>query len=123
MKKVFLMLAFAGLVGSVSASTNFDDKDKGKKDSLLFIKEVDAKNKYQKGKIYIYRIIKSKPDDERWSVAFVPDSKSGISSDIQVINAGYYIDKTKTETENINEILDYFNLTYRKRALTPSTGY
>ncbi|MDF2449355.1 MAG: hypothetical protein K0R26_1859 [Bacteroidota bacterium] len=33
MKKVFLMLAFAGLVGSVSASTNFDDKDKGKKDS------------------------------------------------------------------------------------------
>ncbi len=32
MKKVFLMLAFAGLVGSVSASTNFDDKDKGKKE-------------------------------------------------------------------------------------------
>ena len=32
MKKVFLMLAFAGLVGSVSASTNHDDKDKGKKE-------------------------------------------------------------------------------------------
>ena len=32
MKKVFLMLAFAGLVGSVSASVNNDDKDKGKKD-------------------------------------------------------------------------------------------
>ena len=32
MKKVFLMLAFAGLVGSVSASVNHDDKDKGKKD-------------------------------------------------------------------------------------------
>ncbi len=32
MKKVFLMLAFAGLVGSVSASVNFDDKDKGKKE-------------------------------------------------------------------------------------------
>ena len=32
MKKVFLMLAFAGLVGSVSASTNLDDKDKGKKE-------------------------------------------------------------------------------------------
>ena len=31
MKKVFLMLAFAGLVGSVSASTT-DDKDKGKKE-------------------------------------------------------------------------------------------
>lgn len=32
MKKVFLMLAFAGLVGSLSASTNNDDKDKGKKE-------------------------------------------------------------------------------------------
>lgn len=32
MKKVFLMLAFAGLVGSVSASVNNDDKDKGKKE-------------------------------------------------------------------------------------------
>jgi hypothetical protein len=32
MKKVFLMLAFAGLVGSVSASTT-DDKDKGKKET------------------------------------------------------------------------------------------
>ena len=33
MKKVLLMLAFTGLVGSISASNNFDDKDKGKKDS------------------------------------------------------------------------------------------
>ena len=33
MKKVFLMLAFTGLVGSISASTNFDDKDKGKKET------------------------------------------------------------------------------------------
>lgn len=99
------------------------DKDKGKKDSLLFIKELDAKNKYQKGKIYVYKVIKNKLDDERWSVAFVPESKSGVSSNIQVINPGYYIDKTKTELENYNEILDYFNLTYRRRAITPSGGY
>ncbi len=36
MKKVFLMLAFTGLVGSISASvvksTGDDDKDKGKKE-------------------------------------------------------------------------------------------
>ncbi|MDP3557825.1 MAG: TraB/GumN family protein [Bacteroidota bacterium] len=96
------------------------DKDKGKNDSLLFIKEVESRNKYQNGHIYIYRIIKVKADDERWSVAFVPNVKSGVSSNIHVINAGYYIDKTKTEAENINEILDYFNLTYRKRAITAS---
>jgi hypothetical protein len=38
MKKVFIMLAFAGLVGSISASVNFDDKDKKAKklmDQLL----------------------------------------------------------------------------------------
>ncbi|MBL7921481.1 MAG: TraB/GumN family protein [Bacteroidia bacterium] len=99
------------------------DKDKGKKDSLLFIKELDAKNKYQKGKMYVYRIVKAKADDERWSVAFVPESKTGLSSNIQVINSGYYIDKTKTEAENYNEILDYFNLTYRKRAITSTSGY
>ncbi len=33
MKKIFLMLAFTGLVASVSAATNNDDKDKGKKDT------------------------------------------------------------------------------------------
>ena len=32
MKKIFLMLAFTGLVASVSAKTA-DDKDKGKKDA------------------------------------------------------------------------------------------
>jgi len=112
------------LVSQTQLSTILSyDKDKGKKDSLLFIKELDSKNKYQKGKIYVYKVIKNKPDDERWSVAFVPESKSGISSNIQVINPGYYIDKTKTELENYNEILDYFNLTYRKRAITASTGY
>ena len=39
MKKVFLMLAFAGLVGSVSASVNNDDKDKGKKETKSCCKE------------------------------------------------------------------------------------
>jgi hypothetical protein len=112
------------LVSQTQLSTILSyDKDKGKKDSLLFIKELDAKNKYQKGKIYVYKVIKNKPDDERWSVAFVPESKSGISSNIQVINPGYYIDKTKTELENYNEILEYLNLTYRKRAITASAGY
>ena len=32
MKKVFLMLAFAGLVGSVSATVNQDDKTAAKKE-------------------------------------------------------------------------------------------
>ncbi len=48
MKKVFLMLAFAGLVGSVSAAvktTGDDDKDKGKKECKKGEKKACCKDK------------------------------------------------------------------------------
>ncbi len=48
MKKVFLMLAFTGLVASVSASTT-DDKDKGKKDAKKETKSC-CKDKSTEGK-------------------------------------------------------------------------
>lgn len=93
------------------------DKEKNKKDSLILVKETDAKNKYQKGKIYIYKNNKIKNEDEQWSAVFINDSKEPITSKIEVVNAGYTIDKTKTEEQNINDLLDYFSLAYRKRAI------
>lgn len=51
MKKVFLMLAFAGLVGSVSASVNFDDKDKGKKNVKKKVNLVAKKKQVLKEKL------------------------------------------------------------------------
>ena len=48
MKKVFLMLAFTGLVASVSASTT-DDKDKGKKETKKETKSC-CKDKSAEGK-------------------------------------------------------------------------
>ena len=50
MKKVFLMLAFAGLVGSVSASVNNDDKDKGKKECKKEAKSCCKEKKGAEGK-------------------------------------------------------------------------
>jgi uncharacterized protein YbaP (TraB family) len=92
------------------------DKDKAKTDSIWFFKELEAKNKYQKGKIYIYKGLKQKNDDEKWAVVFIKDSKQAISSDIEVLNINNFVDKDKTEEENINKILDDFYLLYRNRA-------
>ncbi len=92
------------------------DKDKTKTDSIVFFKELEAKNKYQKGKIYVYKVQKQKNDDEKWAVVFVKESKQAISPDIEVLNINYLIDKDKTEEENINDMLNDFALSYRNRA-------
>jgi uncharacterized protein YbaP (TraB family) len=92
------------------------EKDKKQKDSLTFIKNVAAKNKYQTGKLYIYKTQKSKFDDEQWVIAFVNKSKQNINSQIELVSLAYFVDKNKTEQENINEVLDEFYLSFRKRS-------
>jgi hypothetical protein len=92
------------------------EKEKKQKDSLIFVKKVPATNKYQTGNLYIYKPQKSKNDDESWAVAFVANSKNTINPNIDVINVNYLIDTKKTEEENINEVLNDFYITYRKRA-------
>ena len=99
------------------------EKDKNKKDSLVLVKETYAKNKYQKGKIYVYRILKTKSEDEQWCAAFIEDSKEAINSKIEIINPSYYIDNTKSEQDNLNELLNYFALAYRKRAIVNTNTY
>ncbi|MDX2173248.1 MAG: TraB/GumN family protein [Bacteroidota bacterium] len=92
------------------------DKDKTKTDSIMFFKELEAKNKYQVGKIYVYKVPKTKNDDEKWAVVFIKDNKQAITSEIEVLNVNYFVDKDKTEDENINEMLDDFYLSFRYRA-------
>ncbi len=98
------------------------EKDKSKTDSISFFKELDAKNKYQKGKIYVYKVPKQKTDDEKWAVVFIKESNQTITSDIEVLNINYIVNKDKTEEENINELLNDFYLSYRYRA-TPKSNY
>ena len=99
------------------------DKDKSKKDSMVLVKVVKANNKYQHGKMYIYKGLKGKNEEEQWSAVFVQDSKEPVSSKIELVQASYFIDNTKTEQENINELLDYFSLSYRKRAQVSNATY
>jgi hypothetical protein len=111
----------ASLVESVLSSRKqlnnfYTYENKNKKDSLMLIKIVDAHNKYQKGKLYIYKAVRAKTDEEQWSVAFVNNSKESVSSKMEVVSSNFNVDKTKNEKENINEVLNYFYLNYRKRA-------
>lgn len=96
------------------------ERDKFKKDSIAPVKTLTAKNKYQRGKLYIYRSVKSRNEDEQWSAVFINDTKEAVTAKIEIVNAGYVIDKNKTEEENINELLDYFSMAYRKRAVVAS---
>jgi uncharacterized protein YbaP (TraB family) len=91
-------------------------ENKNKRDSLVLIKVVAARNKYQRGNLYIYKTAKSKAEDEQWSAAFVNDSKEPVCSKMEVVSSNFSVDKSKTEQENINELLNYFYLSYRKRA-------
>jgi uncharacterized protein YbaP (TraB family) len=101
------------------------DKDKNKKDSLILLKVTSAKNRYQSGKMYIYKTLKSKFDTQKLCVAFVPNSTRNVSSDIEVLTVNYEYDVMETEDENVNELLDSFSLKFRKRAysLGSSTYY
>lgn len=114
-------LTQSSLIESVLSSqkqlSNFytSEKDKKSKDSLILIKEVSAKNKYQDGKLYVYKSSKSRNDEEQWSVAFI-NSKDKISSKIEVVSSNFAVDKTKTEEENLKDLMNYFYLSYRKRA-------
>jgi uncharacterized protein YbaP (TraB family) len=96
------------------------EKDKKLKDSAVYFKTLNAGNRYQKGKLFIYRIPKSKFDEESWVLAFVNGQETKISTDIEIINLNYIPEKSKTTEETINDILNEYSTLYRKRAFTGS---
>ena len=110
------------LLSSQRQLNNIYNNDKFKNDSLILVKELVAKNKYQNGKLYIYKISKVN-EEELWSSVFINEPKGAISSKIEIVHAGYAINRTKTEQENIDELLDYFLLSYRKRATPDNSSY
>ncbi|MCC6372340.1 MAG: TraB/GumN family protein [Bacteroidia bacterium] len=94
----------------------YNDKDRNRKDSLQLIKTINATNRYQKGKIYVYKSGRGKNEEEQWSAVFVPESKTLVTNEMEIVSSGYTIDKTKSEEENTNELLNYFYLNHHKRA-------
>jgi uncharacterized protein YbaP (TraB family) len=104
-------------------SAYLPEKEKQKKDSLILIKEISAKNKYQSGKMYIYKHAKGRHEDEQWSAVFISTGDGPVTSRIELVNSEYYPDYLKTQDENINELLDQFSLQYRKRAAVNNKSY
>jgi len=99
----------------VMAYNSYEAPDKSK-DSLIFFKSVAASNRYEKGMLYMYKSPKNKLGLSRWSVAFVPQSKSDeLSVDMDVIKLAEYYRETLSDEEIVNELLDEFSLQYRSR--------
>jgi thiol-disulfide isomerase/thioredoxin len=92
-------------------------KDK-KKDRLELIGIYPAKNKYQKGQLYVYTLGKGKTDSEQWAIAFVAASNKEINTDVEVLSLNSVPDASKSKEENIQELIAEFSLTFRKRAVT-----
>jgi uncharacterized protein YbaP (TraB family) len=97
-------------------SSIYRNDGKRSEDSLVLVKELPAKNKYQAGTMYIYSSSHAKTDGEQWSALFVSNHEKGVTARIELVNTAYYTDHLKTEKENINELLDQFYLQFRKRA-------
>ena len=85
------------------------------RDSMLLIAQTEARNKYQDGRMYIYRNIRPRGEEE-WSAVFISAGEKPVTPRIELVNSGYFIDPGKSRQENINEILAQFNLQFRKRA-------
>lgn len=96
------------------------EKEKATKDSLVFIKELKSRNKYQNGRLFLYRNNKSLREEIKWSAVFVEDTK-GLNSKMEIVSLDYFIDSKKSDQENENELLDYFYCGFRKRAMIAET--
>ena len=99
-----------------------DDKEKTNPDSLELLKIIEVKNKYQKGKLYLFCNKKNKnTDNELWHSVFIDDSKK-INSKIELFLINAPLDRLKSKEENIQYMLDYFYTSFRKRAIVNSNS-
>jgi uncharacterized protein YbaP (TraB family) len=92
------------------------EKEKSKRDSISLIKVLHAFNKYQDGKLYVYRNGKTR-GEEQWSAVFVNGESDKPTSRMEILSTAYQVDQNKTEQQNLDDLLSYFRLSYRKRAL------
>ncbi len=99
-----------------------DDKEKTNLDSLDLLKIIDVKNKYQKGKLYLFFNKKNKnTENEIWHSVFINDSKK-INSKIELFLINTPIDRLKSKDDNIQYMLDFFYTSFRKRAIVKSNS-
>jgi hypothetical protein len=123
--RLFTQLNLAeSVIASQIKWANFfiDDKEKTNPDSLEILKIIEVKNKYQKGKLYLFCNKKNKnTENELWHSVFIIDSKK-INSKIELFLINAPLDRLKSKDENIQYMLDYFYTSFRKRAIVNSNS-
>ncbi len=100
-----------------------NSNEKNKPDSIELISIYEAKNKYEKGKIYIFKRIDAKAELEKWAYAFVSENKKSIQTTINILNINYYVEKDKSHNDYVNEILNDFYYKHRKRYVGQNNNY
>lgn len=101
----------------VTAYANYE-REKSK-DSLVFVKKMRAKNKYEGGELYIYKTIKAKKGLDRWSAVFIPTSTGNkITANVQVFKMSEIYNEDLDQDEIVNEIADEFSANYRNRIIS-----
>ncbi len=93
------------------------------KDSLLLYRVLPAINKYETGKIYIYKTPKNKFGISKWSAVFV-NNKDGKtpSSNMQILKLNEMFHEKLSDSEIENSILDDFSNTFRSRISATNEG-
>lgn len=122
-KKYFSQTLFceAEILSELESEKSYESaKEKNKVDSIELISIYDAKNKYEKGKIYIFKRVDSKSELQKWAYVFVPETKKAIQTKIDIISTNFYIEKEKKHQEYVNEILNDFYYSHRKRYVSAS---
>lgn len=109
--------SFIRSYNQVNAYSNYES-DRAK-DSLIFVKKINVKNKYENGYMYIYKSVGNKLASQKWSAVFVPTQpKDKVTSNVVVFKLGDVYATDLDHDEVINEIADEFSNSYRGRILS-----
>jgi uncharacterized protein YbaP (TraB family) len=107
------------LVRSLIYSQEFSKlilNDKKVTDSLLLVKILPVKNRYENGQLYIYKKAGNKKLQSTWQLAFVNEKDGSLSDQIRLVDNRYFPDPQKSEQEQYLELQDHFSKLYRNRA-------
>jgi hypothetical protein len=113
-------LCEAEILRTIDIEHLYDNNAEKSKSEITFLSSVDASNKYEKGKIYIFKRNDPRLREgiEKWTYAFVPEGKE-INDHIEVLNTAYFADKDLSPIY-VNELVNDFGYAYRTRYIPDS---
>jgi len=92
------------------------ESEKSVIDSLVLVKKLKAKNRYQSGELHVYRHTKYKNNEMPWHAVFIDERNKNLTAKIETPFPTFYPDPQKSENDNLNQLLNQFSLLHRNRA-------